>query len=64
MKNAEDLIKDGLHTAEIVTGYQRALDKTLEILPSLVVKTVANVKDRSEMIEAIRSVIATKQYGY
>lgn len=64
LKNAADLIKDGLHTAEIVSGYQRAFDKTLEILPSLVVKTVTNVRDRAQMIEAIKSVIATKQYGY
>ena len=64
MKNAEDLIRDGLHTAEIVTGYQRAFEKVLEMLPSLVVKTVQDVRNRDQMIEAIKSTIATKQYGY
>lgn len=64
LKNAEDLIRDGLHTAEIVTGYQRAFEKVLEMLPSLVVKTVQDVRNRDQMIEAIKSTIATKQYGY
>jgi len=64
LKHAEDLIRDGLHTAEIVSGYQRAFQKVLEMLPSLVVKTVQDVRNRDEMIGAIKSVIATKQYGY
>ena len=64
MKLAEDLLRSGLHTAEIVTGYQRALEKTFEILPTLVVKTVQNIRDPIELKEAIKSVLATKQYGY
>lgn len=64
LKLAEDLLRSGLHTAEIVTGYQRALDKTFEILPTLVVKTVENIRDPVEMKSAIKSVLATKQYGY
>ena len=64
LKLAEDLLKNGLHTSEIVTGYQRAYDKTLEILPTLVVKTVDNIRDTVQVKSAIKSVIATKQYGY
>eukprot|EP00596_Hydrurales_sp_CCMP1899_P000803 CAMPEP_0119045074 /NCGR_PEP_ID=MMETSP1177-20130426/36764_1 /TAXON_ID=2985 /ORGANISM="Ochromonas sp, Strain CCMP1899" /LENGTH=546 /DNA_ID=CAMNT_0007016203 /DNA_START=72 /DNA_END=1712 /DNA_ORIENTATION=+ len=64
LKLAEDLLRSGLHTAEIVTGYQRALDKTFEILPTLVVRTVENIRDPAEMKMAIKSVLATKQYGY
>lgn len=64
MKLAEDLLRDGLHTSDIVAGYQRAYEKTLEILPGLVVKTVGNVRDPIELKIAIKSVIATKQYGY
>jgi T-complex protein 1 subunit theta len=64
LKLAEDLIRDGLHTAEIVSGYQRALEKAFEILPSLVVRTVENVRDPAELKTAIKSVLATKQYGY
>jgi T-complex protein 1 subunit theta len=64
LKLAEDLLKNGLHTAEIVSGYQRAYEKTLEILPTLVVKTVDNIRDPDQLKAAIKSVIATKQYGY
>jgi len=64
LKLAEDLLRNGLHTAEIVSGYQRALEKTFEILPSLVVKTVENVRDPAQLRAAIKAVLATKQYGY
>lgn len=64
LKLAEDLLKDGLHTAEIVSGYQRAYDKALEILPTLVVNQVSDVRDKQEMVNAIKSVIGTKHYGY
>ena len=60
----QELLKQGLHTAEIVTGYQRAYDKALETLPTLVCKTLDNIRDRDQMIEGIKSVISTKQYGY
>lgn len=64
LKLAEDLLKNGLHTAEIIAGYQKAYEKTLEILPTLVVKTVENVRDPVDLKLAIKSVLATKQYGY
>ena len=53
-----------MHTAEIVSGYTRAYQKTLEILPELVHKSVTNVRDVSEMTKAIKSVLSTKQFGY
>lgn len=64
LKLAEDLLKDGLHTAEIVSGYQRAYDKALEILPTLVVREITNVRSMEEMMGAMKSVIGTKHYGY
>jgi len=59
-----DLLKNGLHTAEIVSGYQRAYDKVLEILPSLIVKSVVDIRDDEKVIEAIKNVLGTKQYDY
>lgn len=64
LKLAEDLLKNGLHTAEIVSGYQRAFDKAMEILPSLVVSSVENVRDPVQLKKGIKSVLGTKQYGY
>ena len=64
LKLAEELLRNGLHTAEIVSGYQRALEKTFEILPSLVVRSIENIRDKDQLKIAINSVLATKQYGY
>jgi T-complex protein 1 subunit theta len=64
LKLAEELLKNGLHTAEVISGYQRAYDKTLEILPTLVTKKVDNVRDPEQLKAGIRSVLATKQFGY
>ena len=64
LKMAEELICQGLHTAEIVEGYQRAYERALEIMPELVVKTVDDMRDEQQVTMAIKNVIATKQYGY
>lgn len=64
MKLAEDLLKNGVHTAEIVTGYQRAYERALEIFPTLVIKSVAAVRDVQELEAAIKPVLSTKQYGF
>jgi len=64
LKQAEDLIRQGLHTSEIVAGFKRAYDKTLELLPGMVCKTVTDPRDRDALLSGIKSVICTKQYGY
>jgi T-complex protein 1 subunit theta len=64
LKNAEELIRQGLHTSEIVSGYQRAFEKAQELLPQLVYKSVENCRDPVQLTEAICSVLATKQCGY
>lgn len=64
LKLAEDLIRDGLHPAEIVAGYKRAYDKALEILQSAVVHEVPDLRSREELIKFLRPVLAPKQYGY
>lgn len=64
LKLAEDLLRNGLHTAEIISGYQRAYEKALEILPSLVVRTITDPRNPVELAAGIKSVLATKQFGY
>lgn len=64
LKHAEELIRNGLHTSEIVEGYQRAYEKALLILPELVVDSVQNVKDPVQLQRGIKAVLATKHYGY
>jgi len=63
LKQAEDLIRMGLKPTEIADGYERALDKALEILDTLVCAEVKNTKDLKEVEKAIRSAVMSKQYG-
>ncbi|PNH00570.1 T-complex protein 1 subunit theta [Tetrabaena socialis] len=48
LANAESLLRDGLHTAEVVEGYQRASEKALEILDSLVLPDTVDVDVRDK----------------
>ena len=60
-----ELLRSGLHPSEVVSGYRRAGDLlTAELLPSLVVHTVANADmDRQALVDAVTPVLAAKQYG-
>jgi len=64
--NAEVLLRDGLHTAEIADGYQRAADKALAVLDSLVLPGTdqLDVKDQAAVSLRLRGSISSKQLGY
>ncbi|CAM9857273.1 unnamed protein product [Ascophyllum nodosum] len=64
LKLAAELLREGLHTAEILEGYRTAYMKAQEILPTLVCHTVKNVRDSKELAFAIKTVIGSKQYGF
>lgn len=61
---AENLIRMGLHTSDIIEGYTKAGQKALEVLESLVVKTVDDVRNVDQVTEALKSVVSSKLYGY
>lgn len=64
LENAEELIRMGLKPTEIIEGYELAANKVLdEILPTLTVHEVKDIKDVNEVSKAIRSSIMSKQYG-
>ncbi|KAG0123922.1 chaperonin Cpn60/TCP-1 family [Tuber indicum] len=63
MKMAEGLIRIGLHPSEIVNGYEKAQEFALKTLEELVVDRIADIKSETELTKAIRTVIASKQYG-
>ncbi|CAK4032439.1 T-complex 1 subunit theta [Lecanosticta acicola] len=63
LKKAEELIRMGLKTSEIVQGYERAGKFALESLEELEVDKVGNIRDQSELAKAIRTVVAAKQSG-
>ncbi|KAI1505412.1 T-complex protein 1 subunit theta [Biscogniauxia marginata] len=63
LKKAEDLLRMGLKTADIVTGYERAQAYALEALEELVVDKVEDIRTQDHLSKAIRTVVASKQNG-
>ena len=63
MLQAEGLLKMGLHPSEILIGYEKASTKALELLEELTAYRITDIKDQSEIKKAIKTAIASKQYG-
>ncbi|KAI1457164.1 T-complex protein 1 [Annulohypoxylon moriforme] len=63
LKKAEDLLRMGLKTADIVIGYERAQAFALEELENLVVDKVDDLRNQEELSKAIKTVVASKQNG-
>jgi T-complex protein 1 subunit theta len=63
LKNAEELLRMGLKTSDIVKGYEKAQDFALKALDELVIDKVADPRSGEELSKALRTVIASKQSG-
>ncbi|OAA50002.1 T-complex protein 1, theta subunit [Beauveria brongniartii RCEF 3172] len=63
LRKAEDLLRMGLKTADIVLGYERAQKFALDTLEKLAVDKVESLRDQEELTKALRTVIASKQNG-
>ena len=63
LEQAEYLIRMGLTPTDIAEGYEKALKKALEVLDSIVVETIEDVRDQAKMVHAMRAAIMAKQYG-
>jgi len=63
LKKAEELIRMGLKTSEIVQGYERAGKAALQALEELEIDKVEDIRDRSDLAKALRTVVAAKQSG-
>jgi T-complex protein 1 subunit theta len=63
LKKAEDLLRMGLKTSDIVTGYERAQKIALDALEELAVDKVEDIRSQEELSKAIQTVIASKQHG-
>ncbi|CAF9911198.1 MAG: T-complex protein 1 subunit theta [Alectoria fallacina] len=63
LKKAEELLRMGLKTSDVVQGFERAQKEALRCLDQLVVDSVKDLRSHSELAKAIRTVIASKQAG-
>ncbi|KAL1338799.1 hypothetical protein HN51_033386 [Arachis hypogaea] len=65
LQGAEELIRMGLHPSEIISGYTKAINKTIEILDELVEKgsETMDVRDKEQVISRMRAAVASKQFG-
>lgn len=63
LEGAEELLRLGVTTSEISEGYEKALAKAMEILPSLVCHEIKDFRDIAKVKEGIRSAVMSKQLG-
>ncbi|KAJ9695668.1 hypothetical protein PVL29_010910 [Vitis rotundifolia] len=65
LQNAEELIRMGLHPSEIISGYSKAINKTVEILDELVEKgsEKMDVRNKEQVISRMKAAVASKQFG-
>ncbi|RMZ89185.1 hypothetical protein DV736_g3580, partial [Chaetothyriales sp. CBS 134916] len=63
LKKAEELIRMGLKTSDIVSGYEKAQNFALRVLEELEVDTVSDLRSTDELSKALRTVVASKQSG-
>ncbi|GAM21770.1 hypothetical protein SAMD00019534_049450, partial [Acytostelium subglobosum LB1] len=64
LKKAAALLEMGLHPSEIIHGYDMAGQKAQSIIESLVIYTIKDVRSLEEVRKCLKSVLASKQYGY
>ncbi|PQQ04506.1 T-complex protein 1 subunit theta [Prunus yedoensis var. nudiflora] len=65
LQNAEELIRMGLHPSEIISGYNKAITKTIEILDELVEEgsEKMDVRNKEEVVSRMKAAVASKQFG-
>ncbi|XP_073132946.1 T-complex protein 1 subunit theta [Henckelia pumila] len=65
LQNAEELIRMGLHPSEVIIGYTKAINKTIEVLEELVENGSENmnVREKDEVVLRMKSAVASKQFG-
>eukprot|EP01095_Lingulamoeba_sp_RSL-Kostka_P004472 TRINITY_DN15720_c0_g1_i1.p1 TRINITY_DN15720_c0_g1~~TRINITY_DN15720_c0_g1_i1.p1 ORF type:complete len:538 (-),score=237.21 TRINITY_DN15720_c0_g1_i1:239-1852(-) len=63
LQQADSLLRMGLPIADVISGYEKSGKKALDLLQQLVVAKVEDINNEQEVVMAIKSAIASKQYG-
>ncbi|KAF6142973.1 hypothetical protein GIB67_003948 [Kingdonia uniflora] len=65
LENAEELIRNGLHPSDIISGYTKAINKAIEILAELVEEgsETMDVWNMDQVVSRMKAAVASKQFG-
>lgn len=63
LEAAEELLRLGVNVTDICEGYEKGLDKVLDLLPSLVCFEIDDARNIEKVKEGLKSSIMSKQFG-
>lgn len=63
LEAAEELLRLGVNVTDICEGYEKAMEKIFEILPSLVCYEIDDIRDIEKVKVALKASIMSKQLG-
>ncbi|KAL1987517.1 hypothetical protein VTN96DRAFT_3444 [Rasamsonia emersonii] len=63
LRKAEELLRIGLKTSDIVQGYEKAQNFALKALEDLEVDRLKEMRSQTELVKALRTVVGSKQSG-
>ena len=63
MQQAENLIKEGLHPSDILTGFEQAGIECLKQLDQLVAYNIKDIRSVEEVSKVMKAVVSSKHYG-
>ncbi|CAE8740342.1 unnamed protein product [Polarella glacialis] len=61
---AEELLKEGIHSTDVLKGYELARDKAMEFLDGQKVWQCTDLKDVEQITKVVKTAISSKQLGY
>lgn len=61
LQEAEALLKEGLHAADVIKGYELCLEKTLELIKGYGCWELTDVKDHAQVKKAVMTCVTAKQ---
>lgn len=63
LEGAEELLRLGVTPTEVSEGYEIALNKALELLPTFVIDKIESFDDKEKVRAVIKTAVQSKQYG-
>jgi T-complex protein 1 subunit theta len=63
LTQAEELLKQGIHSSDVIRGYEIGIDAIVKELGNLSCYSVSDVRNKDQLEKVLRPVLGTKQYG-